>query len=106
MDSVERDALWAQVAAKSDEFASWSAGVQDGTIRLGGIELGAYREGFWAGRQRSSPESQAASTEDFTARQRVAYALGYAEGLLLPQVAQDARQPSGAADLIREHRSR
>ena len=81
-----------------DEVAAWSAGVQAGTIRLEGDELDARRRGFWDGRQRVTSD-----TATLTARQRVAYAVGRAEGLLLPAVSQDATQPPPAATLIQQH---
>lgn len=101
----EQDAaLVAKLRAENAEFAEWVAGVEAGTTRLEGGERDAMRAGFWAGRQRADDKARAAATEGYTARQRVAYAVGYGEGRALPEVPQDATQPRSAAEIIRELR--
>lgn len=102
----ENAAMLAEAQRRQAEFAEWSAGVQAGKIRLEGVERDAQRVGYWAGRRRLDSDAQKAETRDYTARQRVAYVAGYAEGRARPRVPADAPPPPSAAELIAKARQR
>ena len=74
--AAQSAAMLAETRRIQAEFDQWAAGVLDGTVRLTGDELAAYRAGWRAGRLRLEDAAQA----DFTARQIVAWSKGYGEG--------------------------
>lgn len=77
----EHDAELAAVLREANaEQAAWSAGVQAGTIPLQGVELAAFHGGLSAGYHGLEPSERRELTVDYTARQRVAWAVGYGQG--------------------------
>ncbi|MDO5533223.1 MAG: hypothetical protein Q4F65_01040 [Propionibacteriaceae bacterium] len=96
--------LNARLRRENIELAEWSAAVLAGKIRLEGAERDAQRLGFWHGRQRADDDTRKTATQDYTARQRIAYARGVGEGRAMSPVPEDAVQPPSAAELIRKLR--
>ena len=97
--------LAAKLARENAELAEWSAGVQAGTIRLEGAERDAMRAGFWDGRKRATEDARQQNTAGYTARERIAYGVGYGEGRAMPAHTADTEPPT-AAELIRQLRER
>ncbi len=79
--TAEQDAaLLAKWRRENAEFAAWSAGVQSGQIRLHGVERDAQRAGYRAGLAGWPSRARTAATEAYSARELVAWAVGYGEG--------------------------
>lgn len=69
-----------QTRAANEALAKWSRAVQAGEVVLEGAEADAYRAGWEAARRGDGPAARRMTTRTFTARQRIAWAVGYGQG--------------------------
>ena len=101
-------AMLAEAQRHQAEFDEWAQGVIAGTIRPEGVELDALRAGTRAGRLRLDEDERRNITADYTARQRVAWSVGYGDGRTRPAmtVAEYDAHRQRIADMIAAGRAR
>lgn len=99
-NAAQDAALLDKLRRENAEFAEWSAAVQAGNARLEGAERDAYRAGYRAGRERAADEARLATTKDFTARQLVAFGVGFGEGRTQPAAKAGEKRARPVADIL------
>lgn len=100
-------AMLAEAERHQREFDEWAQGVLSGERPAEGVERDAQRAGFKAGQARVDDATVSRMCRDYTARERVAFAVGFGEGRALPATdpnAPPARPPADVLRMAREAR--